>query len=111
MARTKKPQTAKRKQARPRARKDSTEQHEIERVIAAAVAGRLTERIDAERHDGFMRTVATGINQLLESVSTMVSQINQAADAISAGAGEISLGNANLSTRTQEQSSALEQTA
>lgn len=131
-------------------------QREIERLIQAATEGRLRERIETSRYEGFMKAVATGINNLMDSVmqpigaasdtveslargdltvnmngafqgefaqlqtqlnaslqtlATMVTQINQAAQSINSGAADISEGNANLDTRTQEQSSSLEETA
>jgi len=131
-------------------------QRAVERLIAAATEGRLRERIDVSHYEGFMKTIADGINNLMDSVmapvaaasetveslargdltismrgtfqgefaqlqsrlnaslstlTTMVTQISQAAQSINSAAADISDGNANLNTRTQEQSSSLEETA
>jgi methyl-accepting chemotaxis protein len=139
---------------------DVTEQRDgqraIERLITAASEGRLRERIDVSQYEGFMKSVGTGINNLMDSImapitaandtveslargdltlnmkgsfqgefaqlqsrlngslntlATMVTQISQAAQSINSAAFDISEGNANLNTRTQEQSSSLEETA
>ncbi len=52
--------------------RDITQQKDAERQIQAliesAVAGDLNARIDAEKYQGFMRTLGDGINELMEAV-------------------------------------------
>jgi PAS domain S-box-containing protein len=80
-------------------------------TIRAASAGDLTARVATEDKSGDLRKMAEAINELLGSMSTIVSQVKGAADEVYRGAQEISEGNASLSQRTEEQSSSLEQTA
>ncbi|MFC3151078.1 nitrate- and nitrite sensing domain-containing protein [Litoribrevibacter euphylliae] len=51
---------------------DLTEQRDaeaqVQQVIEAAVAGQLSSRLDSSRFDGAMKTLADGINELLEAI-------------------------------------------
>ena len=62
---------------------DLTEQRDaeqqVEKVINDAVAGKLDTRLDAARFVGFMNTLATGVNQMLDSI---VGPLHVAADYI-----------------------------
>jgi methyl-accepting chemotaxis protein len=140
--------------------RDATEERDaekqIQKLLVAAAAGRLTERIRTDTYTGFMKTMSDGINDLMERVTapiseaqrvvealasgdlqasmqgefsgefaalrdqlnasmgtlgTLVQQISQASETINSAASDIAEGNSNLNTRTQEQSSALEETA
>jgi methyl-accepting chemotaxis protein len=131
-------------------------QSQIQNLLNAAADGRLNERINTTTYSGFMKTIADGINSLMDRVvtpvnevnrvveslangdltasmagdyfgdfallrdqlnasmgtlGTLVNQISQASETINSAASDISEGNSNLNTRTQEQSSALEETA
>jgi methyl-accepting chemotaxis protein len=57
----------------------------IERLIAAASEGRLRERIEASRYDGFMRTVADGINAMLDTVVAPISAANETIESLARG--------------------------
>ena len=60
---------------------DLTEQRDaerqVEKVINAAAAGQLSARLDSERFNGFMNSLANGVNQLLDAI---VGPINVAAN-------------------------------
>jgi methyl-accepting chemotaxis protein len=56
-------------------------QRQIEKLIQGASSGKLSERIDASRYDGFMRDLATGMNRTLDAV---VNPIHSAMEVIRA---------------------------
>ena len=74
------------------------------------VIGNLQARLTLEGKDGFHANLADGLNELLDNLAAVVGSIKSAVVQIRAGADEIARGNAALSTRTEAQSSALEQT-
>jgi methyl-accepting chemotaxis protein len=84
---------------------------ETREVINAASQGDLTRRLDTRMDSPELRTMAEGINSLLESMAGMVRGIKATAADVSRSAEEISTGNSNLSRRTEEQSASLEETA
>lgn len=69
--------------------RDITEQTkgeiEIQNLIKSAQAGQLQERIDATSYQGFMQSVAQGMNELLEAVLAPVSETINIAQALSNG--------------------------
>ncbi|HET9863922.1 MAG TPA: methyl-accepting chemotaxis protein [Steroidobacteraceae bacterium] len=85
--------------------------NEVHGLVAAANQGDLTRRIDTQGKSGLLIKIGGGINELTENLSGLVSQVKHVAADVSRGANEISLGNANLSQRTEEQASSLEETA
>jgi methyl-accepting chemotaxis protein len=86
-------------------------EHEIDRVVAAALEGDLRLRVDLAGKSGFFERLAVGLNRLLDATGAMIDLIKSAANEVSTGAEEISKGNLNLSQRTEEQASSLEETA
>ena len=131
-------------------------EEQIERIVSQAAAGDFSLRLSSEGKIGFMRSLAEGLNQLLdvseaafremsklmsalskgdltaqvhidgeglfaqlreESQSTigtltdMVTRIRESADAINTASREIAMGNADLSSRTEQQAASLEETA
>jgi methyl-accepting chemotaxis protein len=84
---------------------------EVHGLVAAANTGDLTKRIDTQDKSGLLVKIGGGINELTENLAGLVSQVKAVAADVSRGANEISLGNANLSQRTEEQASSLEETA
>jgi methyl-accepting chemotaxis protein len=84
---------------------------EVHSLVAAANTGDLTKRIDTQGKSGLLVKIGGGINELTENLAGLVSQVKAVAADVSRGANEISLGNANLSQRTEEQASSLEETA
>ena len=51
---------------------DVTEQRDaqaqVDRLIASAVEGELDTRIDAEKYDGFMKSLCEGVNRVMDTV-------------------------------------------
>jgi methyl-accepting chemotaxis protein len=84
---------------------------ETREVINAASQGDLTRRLDTRMDSPELRSMAEGINTLLESMAGIVRGIRSTAAEVNRSAEEISAGNANLSRRTEEQSASLEETA
>jgi methyl-accepting chemotaxis protein len=84
---------------------------EVHSLVAAANTGDLTKRIETQGKSGLLVKIGGGINELTENLAGLVSQVKAVAADVSRGANEISLGNANLSQRTEEQASSLEETA
>lgn len=68
---------------------DITEEKDAERQIAtlidAASAGKLDERIDAERYQGFMHNLAVAINHLLETVVGPVQETTRVLESMANG--------------------------
>lgn len=52
-------------------------QTEVERLITAASAGALSERIDAAAYEGFLKNLAEGINRMLEAVETPMTEAQE----------------------------------
>ncbi|MDX2013216.1 MAG: methyl-accepting chemotaxis protein [Myxococcaceae bacterium] len=68
---------------------DVTEEREaqraVERLISAAVEGRLDERIDASGWAGFMRTLAEGVNRLLDAVVAPTREVARVVERLAEG--------------------------
>ncbi len=97
---------------------DQTEQvkaqRDVETLIQAAINGDLTHRIDAVSYEGFVRQVAEGMNQLLDSVSdafrhmkVAVEQIGQASQELRSTSQMMSSGSVGLNRAAQESSTSL----
>jgi methyl-accepting chemotaxis protein len=78
--------------------------------VKAAGAGDLTRRLSTHG-SGDLQAMSQGVNALLQTMSDLISQIKVAAADVHRGAEEISVGNLNLSQRSEEQASSLEETA
>ena len=78
------------------------------RVLAAMADGKLTETIDVD-YEGAFGQLKRDANATVDKLTSVVTQIQQAAGAVKTGADEISQGNTNLSQRTEEQASSLEE--
>jgi methyl-accepting chemotaxis protein len=85
-------------------------ENEVRSVVDAALRGNLQVRLPVEGKTGFHANLAGGLNELLDNLSTVVRTIKHAVVEIRSGADHISDGNAELSARTEAQSSALEET-
>ena len=72
--------------------------------------GDLTRKIDVEGEDEVAQT-AEAFNRFLEQLRVMVVDVRRATDSITVGATEIATGNMDLSGRTEQQASSLEETA
>ncbi len=85
-------------------------ENEVKFVVAEALRGNLQARLPVEGKIGFHANLAGGLNELLDNLSTVVSTIKDAVVAVRSSADDISKGNAELSGRTEAQSSALQET-
>ena len=90
-------------------------QGEVQRLIDAAVEGRLSERAPAEHFEGFYRSLAEGINQMLDAfvdrLTQVVRAVKDSVESMAGGSVEISQGTEDLARRTSEQAAALEETS
>ena len=79
--------------------------------LAEAVAsGDLTSDIQVDRRDETGMLLAA-LKKMNESLVSMVGHVRQSADGIATASSEISIGNMDLSGRTEQQASAVQQTA
>ncbi len=83
---------------------------ESARVAGALAAGDLTQHVSGD-FDGDGEVLKSAINGTVDQLGSMVGSILGAAAQITRGAGEIAVGNEDLSRRSQAQASALEETA
>ena len=84
---------------------------EVQATVAAALAGDLVARIALDDKVGAIQVLCAGVNTLIENMATVVGQVKESAEAISAASTEISQGNTDLSQRTEQQASSLQETA
>nr|WP_256574393.1 methyl-accepting chemotaxis protein [Pseudomonas sp. HAR-UPW-AIA-41] len=83
---------------------------DVVRMLGALAQGDLTQRITDDYHGTFGQ-LKDFANETAISLSRMLGQIREGADTIYTAANEISVGNTDLSSRTEEQASSLEETA
>ncbi|WP_370867392.1 methyl-accepting chemotaxis protein [Atopomonas sediminilitoris] len=83
---------------------------DLQRMLEATAKGDMTARISKD-YAGIFADLKTYSNQSSESLSDMLGQIREAVDTIFTAASEIAQGNADLSSRTEQQASSLEETA
>ena len=84
--------------------------HAILDVVKALEEGNLVKRMEGE-FEGEFASLQQAMNQSMDNLLKMVSEIRASASHISSAANEISQGNTDLSQRTEEQASSLEETA
>tara|TARA_R110001592_G_C13176113_1_gene750350 strand:+ start:2394 stop:4781 length:2388 start_codon:yes stop_codon:yes gene_type:complete len=60
-------------------------QSEVENLILAANAGDLSKRLDIDIQNGFFKTLSTGLNELMDQVSTFVADVGAVFEAMSEG--------------------------
>jgi len=85
--------------------------HETADVVAATKAHDLTQRIATHNKQGEIKQLCEGVNEIVDTMNSILSAIQVAGETINSAASEISLGNNHLSERTEEQASSLEETA
>ncbi|GGH12501.1 methyl-accepting chemotaxis protein [Alsobacter metallidurans] len=98
---------------------DITEQirsiQSIERAAAAVVEATrnkdLTTRMECTDATGPMKSLADGVNELLDTFAGVVDQVRNSARTASTASAEIATGNHELAARTEQQAASLEQTA
>lgn len=82
------------------------------RVIIQAAANRdLTQRIQLDGKSGDIKSLCSGINDLVETVSGIISTTSEIAKTIGEGSLRISGDSRALAQRTEEQASSLQETA
>jgi methyl-accepting chemotaxis protein len=86
-------------------------ENEMQEMLKAVLAGQLDRRIRLEGTNGFLATMSNGVNALVNNMADIIAKVQHATAGVYRGAREIASGNANLSERTEEQSSSLAQTA
>ncbi|MDH4187455.1 MAG: methyl-accepting chemotaxis protein [Nitrospira sp.] len=59
-------------------------QVEVDRLINAAAAGQLTERINADEFEGFLKTLSLGVNKMLDAVVTPLHEAQEVLTAMAA---------------------------
>ena len=84
--------------------------NDIARVLEAVAKGDLTERINTD-YAGTFGDLKNYCNATTESLTAMLGDIRFAADTIFTASSEIAQGNADLSSRTEQQAANLEETA
>jgi methyl-accepting chemotaxis protein len=83
---------------------------ETVRVVERAVEGDLTSRIGVHDKSGDFKSLAASVNSMIQAMMDVVAGLSKACRAVQSGAEEISRGNLDLSTRTEEQASSLVET-
>jgi len=83
---------------------------DVARVLMALSEGNLTARIDGD-YEGTFNDLKNYSNQTCEKLAAMISEIKSAAETINTASIEIAQGNADLSSRTEQQASSLEETS
>jgi methyl-accepting chemotaxis protein len=86
-------------------------EEELAMIVANAIDGDLSARIREDGKQGFFKVLAGGMNNFIVSVAGVIRAMSQAAAEVRTGADEISRGNLDLSQRTEQQASSLEETA
>ena len=84
---------------------------EVGTVVETAKARDLTRRIPLQNLNTKNAALCEGVNELVDTLASIVGQVAVAAQGIDTAAKEISMGADDLSKRTEEQASSLEETA
>jgi methyl-accepting chemotaxis protein len=83
---------------------------DVGRIMGAIADGDLSQRV-ATHYEGAFGQLADATNRTAEQLTDIVRGIQRSAESINTAAGEIALGNADLSVRTEQQAASLEETA
>jgi methyl-accepting chemotaxis protein len=84
--------------------------NEISTVVGGLSRGDLKRNIEGD-YQGAFGNLKSGVNQTLDKLNDIVSQIRDASGFIKTTAAEIASGNSNLSARTEQEALSVEQTA
>jgi methyl-accepting chemotaxis protein len=84
--------------------------HAVAAVLQALARGDLTQRLEGN-YQGLFARLQNDANATVESLSELVLEIREVSEMVNTAAREIAAGNADLSSRTEEQASSLEETA
>lgn len=77
-------------------------QAEVEQVLAQAVKGDLTRRLDTERYDGFIQSLAGNMNKLLDSISDSMREVQGVVGQIGEAANQLSTTSHMMSSSASE---------
>jgi methyl-accepting chemotaxis protein len=88
----------------------STTVAETVRVVGRAVEGDLTARMEIDDKSGDFKALAVSVNSMIQAMMEVVAGLTRTCRAVQAGAAEISRGNLDLGTRTEEQAASLVET-
>jgi methyl-accepting chemotaxis protein len=80
-------------------------------AVSSAKENDLTQRIPLEGKTGEIRDLCGGVNGLLDTMLTVVSEIKSAAREVTNASAEIATSTTDLSQRTEEQAASLEETS
>ncbi|NPV23745.1 PAS domain S-box protein [Bradyrhizobium sp. 81013] len=84
---------------------------QIQDAVAAAKQNDLRPRIPMDNKAGEIQELCGGVNGLLDTMSSIISDVADSSHTLSSAAREIATGNTDLSQRTEEQAASLEETA
>ncbi|MDE2599946.1 MAG: HAMP domain-containing protein [Rhodocyclaceae bacterium] len=84
--------------------------HAVASVLQSLARGDLTHRLDGN-YQGLFARLQNDANATVDSLSELVLEIREVSELVNTAAREIAAGNADLSSRTEEQASSLEETA
>ena len=84
---------------------------ELRGVVAAAVDGDLTVRVDERGKTGFFAIIARSLNELMNCTEGLVQQVKSAAGTIDDQVRTVAEGSRDLASRTERQAAGLEETA
>ncbi|WP_376698591.1 methyl-accepting chemotaxis protein [Bradyrhizobium aeschynomenes] len=84
---------------------------QIQDAVAAAKQNDLRPRIPMDDKAGEIQELCGGVNGLLDTMSSIISDVADSSHTLSSAAREIATGNTDLSQRTEEQAASLEETA
>ncbi|WP_341894577.1 methyl-accepting chemotaxis protein [Ferrovibrio terrae] len=84
---------------------------QVQTVVEATKANDLTQRIPLEGKLGEIKVLCAGVNDLVDTMTGIISNIREASGTIAAASGEISTGSQDLASRTESQAASIEETA
>jgi methyl-accepting chemotaxis protein len=85
--------------------------HQTQAVVNAAKDNDLTQRIPLEGKTGDIMHLSEGVNDLLNTMVSVISEIKETAREVANSSAEISTSTTDLSQRTEEQAASLEETS
>ncbi len=83
---------------------------EISRLLRGLADGDLKQRMQGEAH-GVFAQIRDDANRMVDQLRSIIGEISASSETVRSAAGEIAAGNADLSSRTEQQAAALEETA
>jgi methyl-accepting chemotaxis protein len=84
---------------------------QVQDAVGAAKENDLTHRVPIDGKTGEIGALCTGVNGLLDTMTTVVTKIRNSAREVSSASAEISASTTDLSQRTEEQAASLEETS